>query len=268
MTVKVPPDGPVRLGSVRLPAGKQISGRQANPLLWATVSSVPGAGHAWLACHGLQSGTGLVPILLAYLDGAEAGGRPWDSGEVGDRCNLAEVDRLDPATILAASWADSLDPDDDDPEQAAMVAPFSLRFPGLAKAQEEGLSPAEITQIVGGLPSARLGLVPANRPADVLALVGYNGTINRYGTPAGLSAVMRSWEDRFGAVLLEVGFSHIRLLVQRPPRSLAAARAAAAEIWAMCDEFWPIEHPGESVRDVSEIADYVVGGSIWSLWLD
>jgi hypothetical protein len=32
----------------------------------------------------------------------------------------------------------------------------------------------------------------------VLALVGYNGTANGYGTPELLSAVLRSWEDRFG----------------------------------------------------------------------
>ena len=42
---------------------------------------------------------------------------------------------------------------------------------------------------------------------------------------------------RFGAVLLEVGFADIRLLVQRPPRTRQSAEAVAAEPWAVCGEF-------------------------------
>jgi hypothetical protein len=101
----------------------------------------------------------------------------------------------------------------------------------------------------------------------VLALVGYNGTVNRYGTPAQLTSVLRSWEQRFGATLLEVGFDHIRLLISRPPRVLPAAQAAAAEIWAMCDEFWKTTH-GPALCTVSEIADYIIDAPFWSLWLD
>ena len=76
--------------------------------------------------------------------------------------------------MLAASWADSLDPDDDDPKQTQMVAPFSLQFPGLAPHQNEALSRAELTAALGSPPPARIGLVPASRPADVHALAGYN----------------------------------------------------------------------------------------------
>jgi hypothetical protein len=85
----------------------------------------------------------------------------------------------------------------------------------------------------------------------VLALVGYNGTVNRYGAiPEMLSAALRSWEDRFGAVLVEVSVAHFRMLARRPPRTLPDAQAVAAELWAMCDEFWPIDKPGTAVWDV------------------
>lgn len=267
MDTSLPADGEVRLGSVLLPEGKQISGWTADPLLWATSEPVPGAGGVWLALRDMQEQTGLVPILLAYLN-EDAQDRPWDSGELDGGCGLPDVDRLDPAGVLASSWADSLDPEDGSPEQARRVAPFSLRFPGLAPGREELLSPAELAEAVGSLAPARMGLVPAARPADVLALVGFNGTANRYGTPAPLAAVLRSWEQRFGAALLEVGFDHIRLLVQRPPRTLPAAQAAAAEIWAMCDEFWEIEESRPALRNVSDIADYLVGAPFWSMWLD
>jgi Domain of unknown function (DUF4253) len=91
---------------------------------------------------------------------------------------------------------------------------------------------------------------------------------NRYGTSAPLVAVLRSWEQRFGVVLLEVGFDHVRLLVERPPRALPVAQAAAAEIWAMCDEFWAIEESHRALRNVSDIADCLIGAPFWSLWLD
>jgi Domain of unknown function (DUF4253) len=267
MNASLPADGGVRLGSVLLPEGKQISGWTGDPLLWATSEPVPHAGSVWLALHDMQEQTGLVPILLAGLSEHEPD-RPWDSGELDGGCGLPEVDRLDPADVLASTWADSLDPEDDSPEQAQRVAPFSLRFPGLAPGQEEVLSPVELAQAVGSLAPARVGLVRAAHPADVLALVGYNGTANRYGTSAPLVAVLRSWEQRFGAVLLEVGFDHVRLLVERPPRALPVAQAAAAEIWAMCDEFWAIEESHRALRNVSDIADCLIGAPFWSLWLD
>lgn len=244
MNASVPPNGAVQLGSVQLPEGRQIAGWTTDPLLWATSHDVASAGRVWLDLHDIQDETGQVPILLGYLDGPDDG-RPWDSGELDDQPDLSAVDRLDPAQVIAQSWADSLDPDDDDPEQLDLIAPFTMRFPGLAAGGEHALSRAEVEQALSALGPARIGLVPAGRPADVLHLVGFNGAVNRYGTPAELAAVLRSWETRFGAILLEVGFAHLRLLVQRPPRTPAAAQAAAAEIWSMCNEFWmPAPHSG------------------------
>ncbi len=62
--------------------------------------------------------------------------------------------------------------------------------------------------------------------------MGFDGTVNRYGTSELLSGALRSWEHRFGALLAEVGFAHIRLLARRPPRTLEAAQAVAAELWS------------------------------------
>jgi hypothetical protein len=270
VTVEVPADGPVRLGSVRLPVGKQLSGCGDDaPVLWATSEPVPDAGLVWQALTDLHLDTGLVPILLAFLDQGNEG-RPWDSGELDDRGDLAAVDRLDAATVLAQQWAGEVPTADEleDPECAAMIAPYAARFPGLAPAQDQALTEAETARALGWFGPARIGLVPASRPADVLALVGYSGTVNSYGTPELLSAVLRSWEDRFGAVLVEVGFAHIRLLARRPPRTLPDAQAAAAELWPMCDEFWPIDRPGTAVREIGAIAEHIKHIPIWSLWLD
>jgi uncharacterized protein DUF4253 len=271
VAAEVPADGPVRLGSVQLPDGRQLSGWDDDaPLLWATSEPVPDAGQVWQALSDLHQDTGLVPILLAFLDRGHAG-RPWDEGELNDRCDLAAVDRLDAAALLARDWAASAptaEELEEDPEWAAMIAPYGDKYPGLAPTQDQALTGTELGRALGWFGAARVGLVPAARAADVLALVGYNGTVNSYGTPEVLSAVLRSWEDRFGAVLVEVGFDHIRLLARRPPRTLPDAQNVAAELWLMCDEFWPADRPGTAVHEIGAITEHIMNVPIWSLWLD
>jgi hypothetical protein len=108
---------------------------------------------------------------------------------------------------------------------------------------------------------ARIGLVPAQRPADVLARLGWQGAVNSRST-ADITAVLRSWEDRFGARLLEVGLADIRLLVSRPPRTLEAALPIAAEHFAFSEE----AHGG--LRCIDAIARAMVGNPFWDFWWD
>lgn len=60
-----------------------------------------------------------------------------------------------------------------------MVAPFGEQFPGLALGQDQALTDPELARALGLFGSARIGLVPAARPADVLAVVGYDGQRSR-----------------------------------------------------------------------------------------
>ena len=84
-----------------------------------------------------------------------------------------------------------------------------------------------------------------------------------------LSAVLRSWEDRFGARLLQFGpRAKIRLLVSRPPRTKDAALAVAAELWAFGDRTW-VTHPSEEqVDSVADIASLIIDQPIWGFWWD
>jgi hypothetical protein len=272
VTARVLADGPVRLGAVQLPDGRQLSDMYGDgPLLWATNEPVSDAPRVWQVLTGMHRDIGLVPILLAFLgDGHE--GRPWDEGELYLRCDLAAIDQLDAATVLAQAWAGQApSPEEFEREPEffeSWFPPFGMEFPGLAPGQDQELSHAELAAALGWFGPARVGLVPAARPADVLALVGYNGTANGYGTPELLSAVLRSWEDRFGAVLVEVGFDYIRLLARRPPRTLPGARAVAAELLLMCDEFWPIDKPHTAFGDIEPTAAAILRFPIWSMWLD
>jgi hypothetical protein len=75
--------------------------------------------------------------------------------------------------------------------------------------------------------------------------------------------MLRSWESRFGARLLRIGGDAIlQVLVERPPRTVAAARRVAAEHRAFADEV-----PGTE-DTVTSIAGHIIGAPIWQFWWD
>jgi hypothetical protein len=54
-----------------------------------------------------------------------------------------------------------------------------------------------------------------------------------------MAAVFRSWEERFGAVLVGLSFDVLTFAVGRPARNLAEATGIAAEHTAICpDNVW------------------------------
>ena len=60
-----------------------------------------------------------------------------------------------------------------------MVAPFSRRqFPGLAQAEDHQLNADQFDRVLSGLGPARVGLVPAGRPADALPMLGGNEALS------------------------------------------------------------------------------------------
>ena len=139
-------------------------------------------------------------------------------------------------------------------------------FPGLAPAVLERLSTAERTAALAGLPSARVCLVPAARPADALAVTGWFCTdqFQEPSTGVQVGAVLRSWEERFGAHLFKLGpNADAWLLVDRPPRTREAAEAIAAEHWAFADEFH-----GEGRCEFGDLVDTIIGRPVWHFWWD
>jgi hypothetical protein len=188
--------------------------------------------------------------------------RPED--ELGRPCGITGLDDLDPARILAARWAGRTPARQDEPKPGAVAgqAPLSRRFPGLAPGQDRELSTAERGPAIGSLHAAYLALVPASRPADILPLTGWLGS-DQFDSNLPIAAVLRSGEERFGARLIEAGHAEIRLLVDRPPRSLPEARAIAAEHRAFADECG-----GRGLSTIPAIATALVSSPFWSFWRD
>jgi hypothetical protein len=279
----IPPDGEVQLESVRLPAGRRVyphsqRGGSTPPIAWLTTAAVDEPGAVWSALSAISGQTGLIPFLAGARKRWSArswyiGGFPLDQTYPQDVSPAAD---LDVAAILKGRWDSQTQPelgDDSDEEDEerfrewrdARIAPYTRMFPGLAPASSEPADPEQVRHALGALPPARIGLAAADRSADVLAAVGwYPGNWENGLLP--VVAVARSWEERFGASLLEIGINGFRLLASRPARSLEEALPIAAEQWAFAYECWPGQEVGLS--GVSEIADHLVNIFTWGFWWD
>lgn len=273
--VDVPDDGELQIGSVRLPAGRRIraSYGQGDPIAWVTTEPVPDAGRVWAALSQAHAQSGLVPFLAASMDYDPE--RPWDQAEFRDPDDVTGLDHLDAAAVLREMWdGQTLEAGSDDEDEdgeyvdedsaeslAKALAPFSpRRFPGLAPAEDHQLGADRIDQVLGALRPDRIGLAPASRPADTLPLMGWN---DAFADALDLAAVLRSWEDRFGARLLRVGFAEISVLAERPPRALESAQLLAAEQWVFCNEC-----AGRGLHDVPRITESLMSSPVWTFWWD
>jgi len=151
-------------------------------------------------------------------------------------------------------------------ERAARARPF----PGLAPPADGGaLTAPELGAALAGLPAARICLVPAPRAADVLAIIGWSMFEEPYepvpvSNAVWIGAVLRSWEDRFGARLLSISpdAAELHLLVQRPPRTEQAAEPIAAEQRAFAHESL------EAFDEIPQLARALVNAPIWRFWWD
>ena len=204
--------------------------------------------------------TGRCPVLLSDHALASVRARS-DPGAV-----VAAVGEVDVGAVLAGRYPAGC------VHHPGCLTPFGPVFPGLAPPTPglELLTPAEIVESaveeadVPGDPL--LGVVAVARPADVPAALGWTGTAGSprpWDDPVGLSAVLRSWEDRFGAVLVRMSRVSLELAVAAPPWERSECLAIAAEHYAFCDDTYT-GNPG-TLRDY---ANLLRGTTRWSFWWD
>ncbi|MBB4966445.1 DUF4253 domain-containing protein [Saccharothrix violaceirubra] len=260
--------------SVPLPPGRTVLSteeRGDRPALWLGDGPVP-AG-LWATLRTEHPKSGLWPLLLDALDDDHDEYRPWANGEVAPGAASAPGNH-DAAALLADWWAVYAGEHENDDlpveELRAITAPFGLAWPGLAPGRPHRTDPDRTAddlaaQLLAGHPSLRLGLVAADRGADALAAVGWTGPINHTEDTAEVSAVVRSWEDRFGARVVGVGFDTLLLSIATPPATTVEALAVAAEHFAFCpDNVWV----GDGPQTLAAYAERLVGDHSWTFWWD
>lgn len=255
----LPDEGELRLGTVRLPAGRLLrsKGGDGEPVAWITEAPVPEPGPVWAELSALHRQTGLVPIL----DPAHV--RDFNIQRAcQDTATVADVDRADVAMILEEQWADRWEYDD----SSEIAEPFTSQYPGLAPAVDTALPTDEMEAALRSFRASRIALVPADRPADVLPVLGWcpgswESVFYAVDTPVAMAAVLRSWEERFGARVFAMSYDRAHLLVERPPGDLDAALPVAAEHWLFCDD-------PAGRQAVRTTAANLIGNPIWYFWWD
>lgn len=263
---RLPPAVDGTVGGVRLPSGRLIvpdpsygGSNEVAPVMWMTEEPVADVGTLWRATSRGFAEHGLWPLVLDSLDGD--GQRPWGDGEL-DPSGSSDPAAFAVDEVLRRWWEMSVPSEGEDDEALASLSPFGRRFPGLAAASASSPDPRVLDTALAER-RGHLGLVAVTRPADVLAVLGWLGPINHFQDMAMLSAVLRSWEDRFGAWLIGVGFDTITLAVTRPPTTIEHAQAIAAEHFASCSD---CIHQGSG--SIEEHAEVLRGASEWGFWWD
>ncbi|KJY20415.1 MULTISPECIES: DUF4253 domain-containing protein [Streptomyces] len=260
----LPPGGVVRRG------GRRRWGKDPEPLVWVSDGEV---GVGALAAHRSPqlAAAGLQAVLLQDRRGVE---RWWREGEfVPERMSDPDDHHVEP--VLREFWSRVVPDPEEGEEGEEIIAPFGRDWPGLAEAgpsdgpdvRDPEAAACELADELiesGFLPAPRLALVPSGRGADVPTALGWGGPTNYENDTALMSAVLRSWEDRFGARLVALGFAELHLSVAAPPPTTARALPVAAEHFAFSpDNIW---QGSGSIRAYTEEA--VIRNGHWGFWWD
>jgi hypothetical protein len=253
-----------------LPPGRFLS--RGPVRVWVSDEFPQDVERLWPRLMSEHRAHGLVP-LLCWPD---AMGRPL---------SLEHVDAVRLEEVLAADfdeyrrrrlplWTDPTPapvPEGIEPWPHDPGPPFE-QWPGLAPEMlltSEGPTPEEATSslLAGlietarfGLDECRLVLVPAHCSSDALALIGWSA-----GAPLPLlCALLRSWEDRFGAQVVAVFGSELHVSVARPPVEAEHADLLALEhVLSTADNI--VDDPP---TPFPEYARDLVGRTSWSFWWD
>ncbi|MEV5604658.1 DUF4253 domain-containing protein [Streptomyces sp. NPDC052299] len=251
-----------------LPPGSLVSetydGPWSEPLLWvADGTAAPGA---WAQYLPARDAAGLQPVLLQDEPRVEE----WWDGEL-DPGMMSDPGDHRAEEVLTLFWEAAVaDTSEGEEDEGETIAPFTTGWPGLASPEGTVADPDTVAADVADaltenwLESPRPALVPVGRAADIPAAIGWSGPVNYENDVARLCAVLRSWEDRFGARVIALSYARLDLSVAAPPQTPDEALAVAAEHFAFCpDNIW---QGYETIRLYAEEA--LVGNTHWTFWWD
>ncbi|MEV4218010.1 DUF4253 domain-containing protein [Nonomuraea sp. NPDC049725] len=231
-------------------------GPAARPAFW--MSDEPVSGADWRRFHAEHPRSGLWPVLL------DESAQPWSVGQVVPD-EPVQIDHFTADGFMAEVWQEWVS---QMPAQDALdeLDPYGAICPGLAPPGTPVAHPDEVAAWYAGVLAERgmpLGLVAAPRGADALAVMGWQGALHHNEWMVPLAAVVRSWEERFGARVVGVGFNTLELSVAAPPVEPEHAMRVAAEHWTFCPDN-VVQGPG----DLRGYAQQIIGEHAWSFWWD
>ncbi|MEV0456647.1 DUF4253 domain-containing protein [Catellatospora methionotrophica] len=245
---------PGRSLDVKLPPGEQfVPHGWTKPAFW--VSDEPVTPHQWTACRTAHPRSGLWPVLMYDLPCAviddEADPDRWQA--------MRRIDEIDVEALMAsaACW-DGTGWDGTDFRQSWQ----GLASPGVPQEPADARADRSIVDWPSQEP-CRLMLVPADRSADVVASIAWRLFNQDLVDPIESSAILRSWEDRFGARVTHLGDGVLTLSVAAPPADRSAALRVVAEHLVFC-----ADSLSNDPDDFSAHLDHLISGDPWSFWWD
>ncbi|AZP19536.1 DUF4253 domain-containing protein [Streptomyces aquilus] len=230
------------------------SGTLLGTTLW--LADAPAHPGDWTTYQQAPRTVGLLPVLIDV--GAGHGGpgewelAPGEMSYPGDH---------DAEEILSDFWEECC---------AGEAGDWpGLAAPTAAQADADAVAADVVDSLLRGggpLKDPCLALVPTRRSADIPTAIGWTGPTNYADDTALLSAVLRSWEDRFGARVVALGFDQLIVSVAAPPTTLDEALAVAAEHFAFCpDNIW--QGPtGTTLQTYAE--RQLLNRPAWHFWWD
>ncbi|GAB3829297.1 DUF4253 domain-containing protein [Dactylosporangium cerinum] len=241
----------VKALTVPLPAGKHIRpdlDDDEPAVLWLSKTAPPPG--LWEELRAAHPTSGLWPLLLTPLEGDAA--RPWVEGELVPD-DMSDPASHDPADLLSSWWAES--------ETGGDAWPGLAPAAGPDETAADATADREAAALLASRRQWRLGLVAAGRGADAPTVAGWDGPANHTGDTAEISAVLRSWEDRFGARVVGLGYAELFLSVAAPPATIDEALRIGAEHVAFCPD---------TLNDLplDAYAAGLVGLPAWHFWWD
>ncbi|WP_285568145.1 DUF4253 domain-containing protein [Streptomyces sp. RTGN2] len=231
------------------------------PLLW--YADAPADLGTWAALRASGRPVGLLPVLI---DGGMRDQWPeaWDLGPA----RTSYPGDHDAEDVLSEYW-EAYAPEELGLDESAAEWPGLAPVPAEAATEDPDTSAAGLADFLadpgGPMTGLRAALVPARRSADIPAAIGWSGPLNHENDVARLCAVLRSWEDRFGARVVVLGFDTMVVSVSRPPTTAAEAEALAAEHFAFC----PDNIQQSTLNSLGVYAEKaLLNQQTWSFWWD
>ncbi|MFD8806168.1 DUF4253 domain-containing protein [Streptomyces sp. NPDC059597] len=240
-----------------LPPGRLLPAGTA--AVWLSDRPVADPVAVWARCERARDDTGLWPLLIATPEV-----RPGET-------DLTAVGTLDLSGVLERSWrsyrraqvkwlamSEGADSPGEDPG-----APFD-HWPGLAagvpasQGAPHSTARTALTRLMTGpypLTAPHVALVPAARSADLPAVIGWQAKVP---LPF-LCALLRGWEERFGARVVAFDRETIHVSVARPPGDADHAGHLALE-----HVLSGADNVGDGTVRYSDYAAGLVGAPLWS----
>jgi hypothetical protein len=201
------------------PAGRVVSaeGGRGRPVMWVSDAAGPALRRWWEPMFDDHPQTGLYPLLLDESVDIEL---------LGAAPTVDVIERV-PGDQLIREYFDC----------------SGDGWPGFAPAKRLAVHPgyAAARLAAEGADTARLALVPSLRSADTPALIGWTGAMDYTWDVEKISAVLRTWEDRFGVRVVRLGATTLELSVAAPPSTISEARRITLEHAGFCPSIWQEE---------------------------